>query len=128
MQDGLNKKIQDYIQKLFGLLRDSMFGTGRSYQRLHDISFDYMRSIYEMYPNVRLHCEMIVECLNLLCAIVGHPELMSLFKAKQREFFTSPPTSQDHEAKFEFSSLRTPLDYFIVEVKSKIICMVFKFF
>jgi len=59
-----------------------MFGTGRSYQRLHDISFEYMRNIYEMYPNLRLHCEMIVECLSLLCEIVAHPELMAIFKIK----------------------------------------------
>ena len=87
-----------------------------------------MRNIYEMYPNVRLHSEMIVECLSLLCEIVAHPELMAIFKSKQREFFTALPTAQDHEAKFEYSSLRTPLDYFIVEIKSKVICVVFKFF
>lgn len=41
-----------------------------------------MRSIYEMYPNVRIHSELIVACLKLLCNIVAHPELMQLFKAR----------------------------------------------
>jgi len=129
VQDTLHKKIVDYIQKLFGLQRDSN-GNNRPSQKLHDISLDYMHNLYEMYPNMRLHCELIAECLNLLCFIVTHPDLMQVFKPRQREFYNSLPTQQDHEdnERFDRSCLKTPLDYFIVEVKSKIICMIFKFY
>jgi hypothetical protein len=112
VQDALHKKIVDYIQKCFVVQRDAN-GVSRPSQKLHDISMDYMHSVFELYPNVRLHCELIAECLNVLTNIVVHPDLMQLFKMRQREFYNGPPTQQDHE-RFDQSFLKTPLDYFFV--------------
>lgn len=34
-----------------------------------------MRNLYELYPNVRLHTEMICKSMDLLCEISSHEAL-----------------------------------------------------
>ena len=34
-----------------------------------DISYEYVHHFYELYPNLRLHTELISKCLTVLCDI-----------------------------------------------------------
>ena len=47
MMKGVNLRINDFIKKMFA----------------SDISYDYIHHMYELYPNHRLHAEMIAKCL-----------------------------------------------------------------
>ena len=96
-----------------------------------------MRNLYEMYPNVRLHCEMLCKCMELLCDISSHNDLSKTFADRQDEFFNQNPPPQDQRQDEQFMSqplnldqsvLKTPMDYYIVEIKAKIICIFFKYF
>lgn len=46
-----------------------------------------MRNLYEMYPNVRVHCELICKSMELLCDIASHQVLSKKFADRQEEFF-----------------------------------------
>ena len=54
---------------------------------MHDVSNAYMRNLYEMYPNVRLHTEMICKCMDLLCEISSHDALSQNFAQCLDEFY-----------------------------------------
>ena len=96
-----------------------------------------MRNLYELYPNVRLHTEMICKCMSLICQISQHEALSQNFAQCLDEFYNqrSPlddPENRERPATATIdvgeSSLKTPLDFYIVEIKAKIICIFFKFF
>ena len=104
---------------------------------MHDVSNAYMRNLYEMYPNVRLHTEMICKCMDLLCEISSHDALSQNFAQCLDEFYNQPSPSDDPRNRDQPASavidcnesfLKTPLDFYIVEMKAKIICVFFKFF
>ena len=54
-----------------------------------------MRNLYEMFPNVRLHTEMICKCMDLLCEISKHPDLSQLFAQCLDEFYNQDQQSWD---------------------------------
>jgi hypothetical protein len=90
-----------------------------------------------MYPNVRLHTEMICKCMDLLCEISSHTDLSQLFAQCLDEFYNQSSPSEDPRNKtmpsttvidLSDSFLKTPLDFYIVEIKAKVICCFFKFF
>jgi len=96
-----------------------------------------MRNLYELYPNVRLHTEMICKCMDLICEISSHEALSQHFANNLDEFYNQPgpwedPNLQDRvltdTMDVNVSFLKTPLDFYIVEIKAKIICIFFKFF
>lgn len=108
-----------------------------SHSKVHDVSNNYMRSLYELYPNVRLHTEMICKCMDLICEISSHDNLSQSFAQCLDEFYNQRSPLDDPEmaeraatANIDIndSFLKTPLDFYVVEIKAKIICIFFKFF
>ena len=96
-----------------------------------------MRNLYELYPNVRLHTEMICKCMDLLCEISSHDSLSQTFAQCLDEFYNHSSFSDDPRNRQQppttpvpkdDTCLKTPLDFYIVEIKAKIICIFFKFF
>ena len=90
-----------------------------------------------MYPNVRLHTEMICKCMELLCEITSHEALTQNFATCLDEFYNQPQPKEDpryadmaptSNIDLSESALKTLLDFYIVEIKAKIICVFFKFF
>lgn len=57
---GLNQRINDFIKKMF---TNSI--------KASDLSYDYIHHMYELYPNHKLHVEMISKCLQVLCDITS---------------------------------------------------------
>ncbi len=72
----LNSRITDFIKKLFG--------TGI---KASDISYDYIHHMYELYPNHKLHCELITKSLQLLCDIATEDQMHTFLKLRQQSFF-----------------------------------------
>lgn len=68
---ALQQKIQDFIVK--------MFSAGI---KASDISFEYINHLYEIYPNIRLHTELITKILNVLCDIATDDKMHVFFKEK----------------------------------------------
>ena len=58
----IKKKIEDFTVKMF-----------TQKLRVQDISYDYMHDLYEIYPNVRLHCQLTCKMLEVICDIVSQP-------------------------------------------------------
>ena len=72
MMKLLNTRINDFIKKMFA---NSI--------RASDISYDYIHHMYELYPNHRLHTELITKCLQVLCDISTEDWMHQHFKARQ---------------------------------------------
>ena len=147
----VKRKLEDFTVKMFGSQQPTPaptppFPTGRSppqpastgnIMKVQDIGYDYMHDLFEMYPNVRLHCALVCKMLELVCDIFLHPTLWGHLKARQAEFFESypaggvtqtTPTMQVDEEMKSGNNLATKFDFYCVEVKAKVICMYFKFF
>lgn len=121
----IKKKIDDFTFKLFGNV--SQF----SRQYVYDISYDYMHDLYEIYPNVRHHCTLISKMLELLCDVLSYPQIYAFIKPRQVEFFEPynyPAEDQANMVPGTRSILKNKFDYYVVEIKAKSICMMFKFF
>ena len=65
----LNAKIMEFIKKLF-----------QAPIKASDISYDYIHHMYELYPNHRLHAELISKCLSVLCDISTEDGMHQYFK------------------------------------------------
>jgi hypothetical protein len=65
----VNNRINENIKKLFA---KAILGS--------DISFEYIHHMYELYPNSRLHAELIAKCLTVLCDIAVEDSLHASFK------------------------------------------------
>ena len=93
-----------------------------------------MHDLYEIYPNVRLHCNLTCKMLQVICDIVSHPSIYSFIKLRQAEYFESYANQAngmpEEETKINLPSeyLLSKFDFYAVEIKAKIICMEFKFF
>jgi hypothetical protein len=98
-----------------------------------------MHDLYEMYPNVRLHCQLACKMLELVSDIISHQLIWAHIKLRQSEFFESYPAggvtstsnvANDEEVKQvgDTVHLLTKFDFYLVEIKSKIICIYFKLF
>ena len=96
-----------------------------------------MRNLYELFPNVRLHTEMICKCMSLICQISQHEALSRNFATRLDEFYNQRSPLDDavnrtrpdnYTIDIGDSSLKTTLDFYIVEIKAKMICIFFKFF
>lgn len=48
-----------------------------------------MHDLYEIYPNVRLHCNLTCKMLEVICDIVSHPSVQAFVKVRQAEYFES---------------------------------------
>lgn len=69
MMKGVNLRINDFIKKMFA-----------SSIRASDISYEYIHHMYELYPNHRLHAEMIAKCLQVLCDITTEDNMHKFLK------------------------------------------------
>lgn len=47
-----------------------------------DISYEYVHHFYELYPNLRLHTELICKSLSLLCDITTGDQMHIYFKER----------------------------------------------
>ena len=65
----LNTRINDFIKKLFA-----------NPIKASDISYDYIHHMYELYPNHRLHAELMAKSLQELCDIVTEDKMHAYFK------------------------------------------------
>ena len=84
----MTRRIDNFIAAMFGQAQQNANQPQRpNLQKVHDVSNSYMRNLYEMYPNVRLHCEMLCKCMELLCDIASHNDLSKTFADRQDEFF-----------------------------------------
>ena len=87
----VKEKIEAFTSKLFG----------NQAGRVQDICYDYMQDLYEMYPNVSLHCNLISKALQFLCDIVSHDVIHKFIKDRQAEFFylyqTSPAAPEEND-------------------------------
>lgn len=149
MRDLISSRVEVFINTMFGPIQSSssasssqMPSSQRSsssynHSKVHDVSNSYMRNLYEMYPNVRLHTEMICKCMDLICEISSHEVLYQDFTQCLDEFYNKDSPCDDpvirqmppsHNIDLTKTSLKTPLDFYIVEIKAKIICIFFKFF
>jgi hypothetical protein len=72
----VNTRINDNIKKLFAQTIQAS-----------DISFDYIHHMYELYPNTRLHAELIGKCLTVLCDIAVEDSIHASFKQRSQVFF-----------------------------------------
>ncbi len=68
----LNNKIYEFIKKMFN---PSI--------KASDISYDYIHHMYELYPNHRLHAELITKCLSVLCDVATEDGMHLYFKQRQ---------------------------------------------
>jgi len=68
---ALNLRINDFIKKMFA---NSI--------RASDISYDYIHHMYELYPNHKLHAELISKCLSVLCDIAVEDNMHKFFKER----------------------------------------------
>jgi len=87
-----------------------------------------MHSLYEIYPNVRLHCYLTSKILELICDIVLQPKIHDFIKAKQTEYFETYGAQESGQEVLtdmlkKIQHLRTRFDFYVVEIKAKIICM-----
>jgi hypothetical protein len=88
-----------------------------------------MHDLYEIYPNVRLHCQLTCKMLEVVCDIVNNPVIQSFIKVRQAEYFESYATSPEEDVKMQPpEKLLNRFDFYVVEIKAKVICMQFKFF
>eukprot|EP00347_Sterkiella_histriomuscorum_P010775 403374964 len=129
---GLKLRINDFISRLFfPVIKAS------------DISFEYVHHMYEIFPNHRLHTELICKCLNVLSEMASSQEDMyKFFKERQQQFFDQTPAGGAQNASTtgaatdgpqtesapNNSHLQRKIDLYAVEIKSRMIAVYFKFF
>jgi hypothetical protein len=76
----LNTQVGNFIGKHF---------PAHNNKKPMDIRFEYLKQLHELYPNVRLHADLIVGILELSCDIVCHPSLSKFMKDRYEEFYSS---------------------------------------
>jgi hypothetical protein len=76
----LNNQVTNFIGKHF---------PAHNNKKPMDIRFEYLKQLHELYPNVRLHADLIVGILELSCDIVCHPSLSKFMKDRYEEFYSS---------------------------------------
>ncbi len=70
------KRVNSFIHKLF-----------QSGIRVSDIGHDYINHFYELFPNFRLHTELICRALTLLIDISVEDQMHQFFKLRQVAYF-----------------------------------------
>ena len=55
--------------------------------RASDISFDYVHHMYELFPNHKLHTDLICKCLTILCDLSTDDRMHVFLKERQSAFF-----------------------------------------
>ena len=147
VRDLIARRVDSFIITMFGQSQSSSVNQGPMAQsarqaqqppKVHDVSNSYMRNLYELFPNVRLHTEMICKAMDLLCEICSHEALSQHFAQCLDEFYQTNSPYDDGRARQQPPAtpipdlgetfLKTPLDFYIVEMKAKMICIFFKFF
>jgi len=76
LMKNVNQRISEFIKKMFA---NSI--------KASDISYDYIHHMYELYPNHRLHAELIAKSLSVLCDIATEDKMHALFKQRQQAYF-----------------------------------------
>lgn len=87
---NLNTRINEFIKKLFV---NSI--------KASDISFEYIHHMYELYPNHRLHAELIAKSLQVLCDIVTEDNMHAYFKVRQQVYFDQMQSYQIQQTQMQ---------------------------
>lgn len=84
---SLNTRINDFIKKLFS-----------ASIKASDISYEYINHMYELYPNHKLHVDLISKSLQVLCDIVTEDKMHTQLKQRQFAFFEQMQTYSMYQA------------------------------
>lgn len=80
---GLNSRINDFIKRMF-----------LQQIKASDISYEYIHHMYELYPNYRLHAELMAKSLQVLCDVCTDTQMHAFFKQRQTVYFDHMQTFQ----------------------------------
>lgn len=98
---NVRNRIDKFTQDLFG---------NNSKLKVQDISYDYMHDLFEVYPNVRLHCQLACKMLEVICDIANQKDIYNFIKVRQAEYFETYQTlTNAQDGAFDESALNTPL-------------------